>query len=170
MGVFQNRNCVYFDRLIVKVCNLDVTNFHFCASWDEDRHLCEDAIYFADNASVSKPHMALVFIIGIQCRDKEWGEDQIISLIPSPSPSRRRESKVERLPFEIGRRYLLDILRDAVESGVLFTDERAASVVYKTAKLQCANVINPLCWRARIGNYVLSVVIVEVAVVHCVLT
>jgi hypothetical protein len=68
--------------------------------------------------------------------------------------------------FEIGRRHLLNVFCDAIERWVILADQRAAGMIDKPAELQCADVIDPFRRRARIGDHIFTIGIVEVAIVH----
>ena len=80
------------------------------------------------------------------------------------------EAQVERCAFEVGGGQLRHVLGDAVERRVAFAQQRAAGLVHEAAERQCADVVDPLGRRARIGDDVLTICVVEIAVVHCSLT
>jgi len=68
--------------------------------------------------------------------------------------------------FEVGRWQLLDILGDAVEGWVIFTDQGAACVVHEAAELAGADIVDPLDRRARVGDDILAMLVVEVTETH----
>ena len=81
------------------------------------------------------------------------------------TPLSAGDSQVKRFPLEIGGWHLLDVFRHAVEGRILSANERAAGMVHKPAELQRADVVDPFRRRARIGDHILAVEVIEIAVV-----
>jgi len=94
--------------------------------------------------------------------NEKRGKNQISIFIEKP--------QVKRFTLKIRSRHLLDVLGNAIESGVIFTDERTPGVVDEAAELARANVIDPFHRCARISDDIFSICLVEKSVAHGVLT
>ena len=156
--VFEHRNRIEGERRARLVGDANVLQIDGLARRNEGGDLGADAVKLGDPARVAEPHAALELLIGIERRHEERREHPISRALAM--------TQVKRAAFELRSGELRNVLADAVERGIPFADEQTSCVVYEPTERQRTHVVDPFRGRLGIGDHVLAVKIVEVAIFH----